>query len=196
MPFARRRRLESSLTTSVHTSIELSEPLTRELMPDYNHVGPLAIDYSLDDAEFYTSYLKVAQESLLWIIGMVITVLLLVKYTIKACWTVPNSMNLGHIIPHIFALKAGALILYPTYREYINYCTGFMTADLPWLNDIFGGVFGNDADETPSPYKVFYVNLNIGSTYFLAFLTILVVGLVLFAVAKLAKKEERIYPFF
>lgn len=65
---------------------------------------------------------------------MVVTVVVLIKYSVKACYTVPNSLNLGHIIPHIFALKAGALILYPTYIEYINYCTGFMTADLPWLN--------------------------------------------------------------
>lgn len=105
-------------------------------------------------------------------------------------------MNLGHIIPHIFALKAGAMILYPTYREYINYCTGFMTADLPWINDILGEIFGNDADYTPSPFKVFYMNMNMGSTYFLAFITILIVSLILLAIAKLAKKEDKIYPFF
>lgn len=40
------------------------------------------------------------------------------------------------------------------------------------------------------------MNLNLGSTYFLAFITILVVSLILLAIAKGAKKEDKIYPFF
>lgn len=39
---------------------------------------------------------------------------------------------------HVFALKVVSIVLYPTFAEYINYCYGFMTADMPWLNAFIG----------------------------------------------------------
>ena len=65
---------------------------------------------------------------------MLFVLTLFVKYLVKSLLTVPTSHNLGQIIPHILALKTGALILYPTYGEYVDFCSGFMTADLPWAN--------------------------------------------------------------
>ena len=62
-----------------------------------------------------------------------------------------------------------------------------MAADLPFLNSFFGSIFGSDADVTPYPYKVFYLNLNVGSTYFLALLTILFLLALSFLVQKAFK---------
>lgn len=84
-------------------------------MPNISIKGPVSVNYSLEEPEFYTSYLKTQPEPLYFLIGLIITVVLFIKYSIKALKTVPNSPNHGHIIPHIFAIKTGALILYPTY---------------------------------------------------------------------------------
>ena len=85
----------------------------------------------------------------------------------------------------MLSLKGGALILYPTYKEYAEFCWGFMTADLPWANSFFGGVFGQDGDLTPFPFKVFFTNLNIGSTYFLALTVICLLVAISFLVGRL-----------
>ena len=60
--------------------------------------------------------------------------ILFIKYSVKALVTVPESLNPGNIIPHVLAFKVGALLLFPTYLEYVQYCLGFMTADFPWAN--------------------------------------------------------------
>ena len=80
----------------------------------------------------------------------------------------PYTKERGSIIPHILSVKCASLILYPTYSEYINYCYGFMTADLPWLNKYFGTVMGNSRDVIPNSYLMYYSNLSLVSTYFLA----------------------------
>ena len=65
-------------------------------------------------------------------------------------------------------MKVGALILFPTYIEYIDYSRGFMAADLPYLNDYFGSVLSDSSETVPLPYAVFYTNMNLGSQYLLA----------------------------
>jgi hypothetical protein len=118
-----------------------------------------------------------------YIIGAIITCILFVKYLLKATITVPNSPNIGNIIPHILSLKVGALLFYPTYLEYINFCYGFMLADLPWLNDYFGYNLGDPRDIQPEAYSIFYINMNFASTYLLAFFIIIllisIVGLMI-----------------
>lgn len=90
-----------------------------------------------------------------------------VKYLLKALATVPKSTDIGNIMPHIFAFKVGALLLFPTYFEYINYCSGFMYADFPWLNRFFGEKLSDSRDTTPDPYSLFYDNMNLASMYLL-----------------------------
>lgn len=41
---------------------------------------------------------------------------------------------MGGIMPHVFANKVPALIIHPTFVEFVSFCYGFMTADLPWAN--------------------------------------------------------------
>lgn len=104
---------------------------------------------------------------------MVLVVILYIKYSVKALKTVPESHNLGNIIGHILAFKVGALLLYPTFMEYIQFCSGFMLPDFPFVNHELGMALGDARDETPVAYTIFYVNMSLASMYFLACLVIL-----------------------
>jgi hypothetical protein len=66
-----------------------------------------------------------------FLFGAVIEGILILKYLLKAIFTVPKSPNIGNIVPHICAFKVGALLLYPVYIEYIDYFSGFMFIDFP-----------------------------------------------------------------
>lgn len=100
-------------------------------------------------------------------------------------------MDRGDIIPHIQAIKCGALALYPTYTEYINFCYGFMLADLPWFNSFFGNTLANVSDNVPSPYLMYFVNLSLVSTYLLAFSAIVIIW---FVFALISYLSESIKP--
>lgn len=89
-------------------------------------------------------------------------------FLIKALITVPLSENLGNIMPHILAHKVGALLVYPTYLEFISYCSGFMYADFPWMNTLFGETLSDPRDKVPLAYRMFYVNMNVAGMYLLA----------------------------
>lgn len=60
------------------------------------------------------------------------------------------------------------MVIYPTLGGYINFCYGFTYVDFPWLNDFFSFTLSNLSDKTPLSFLMFYNNLNIASTYFLA----------------------------
>lgn len=65
-----------------------------------------------------------------------------------------------------------------------------MAADLPWLNEVLGGIFGKDSDITPYPFKVFFMNLNIGSTYFLALCLICLLIVCKLILSKTLKEKQ------
>ena len=102
-------------------------------MPWAIHGGDLFLKNNINDPTFYASVIK-DQNFGYYIFGTAVTILMLVIYFVKATVTVPSSLDKGNLIPHILALKCPALILYPMSAEYINFCYGFMTADLPWIN--------------------------------------------------------------
>ena len=72
-----------------------------------------------------------------------------------------------------------------------------MTADFPWLNHIIGPLVSLSTDTSGKPYKIFYTNMNIASTYLLALGVILLIGFIGVAIFCLAyrsvegKKSER-----
>lgn len=154
-----------------HLRFKLSEQTTHQIMPKLSHFGDLYLDYPYSDPQFYQSYIKNLNFSY-HIFGLIITILLLIGFSIKICCFVSQTDDRGSVIPHIFSLKCGALALYPTYAQYVNYCYGFMTADLPWFNQDIGTKLGNPNDHKPDPYTLYYVNLSLVSTYFIAFLVV------------------------
>lgn len=188
---ARRLLAEMSLDLGYNLKLMLSEKATHDLMPSLDHMGDLYLDYPYSDPAFYQSYIQNRTYNY-HIFGLVITILLFLVYTIKLCCVLPKSQDRGNIIPHIFAMRCGALALYPSYAEYINYCYGFMTSDLPWLNAQFGQKMGNDSDIVPNAYTMFYTNLSMVSTYFLALIAIAVLwfGVALFSYLSESSKPK------
>ena len=78
-------------------------------------------------------------------------------------------------------------MLYPSYAELYSYCSGFMAADLPWLNSFFAELFSDPRDSSPEPYRFFYTSLSMASTYLLAliflFSVFLVIGILAYLVS-------------
>ena len=155
------------------------------------------LDYNLDNPEFYASYTKQYISPFpFYAISATIVGLVLLKFLVKSLITAPRSSNLGNIIPHILAFKVGALLLFPTYFEYINYCSGFMYADFPWLNRFFGEKLADQRDIEPDAYSIFYDNMNLASMYLLALSIFILLAFIALLVGKsLPKQEYKMYSF-
>lgn len=120
---------------------------------------------------------------------MAVAIYLLVFYLVKGVVLDVKGRDKGELIAHILLLKTPVLMLYPTYAELLDYCSGFMLADMPWLNNLFARVLADPRDASPSPYLLFYTSLNIASTYFLPLLFIILCYIVLLVVNKLIKDK-------
>lgn len=72
-----------------------------------------------------------------------------------------------------------ALIIFPSYLELIDYCSGFMVLDLPWLNSYFAETLSDWTETLPPSYTLFYSSMNLGSTYFLPAIILLTLSLIL-----------------
>ena len=94
-------------------------------------------------------------------------------------------------MPHILSMKVGALILFPAYIEYINYASGFMTADFPWANDFFSSFLSNPSDFTSLPFSVFYANMNLASQYLLALCAIVFFIILTFIICRACDSIQR-----
>ena len=70
--------------------------------------------------------------------GWAITSCLFIFFLIVGVFIDPERRDKGQIIAHILFLKTAALMVYPSRPELIDYCSGFMMADLPMLNRFFG----------------------------------------------------------
>jgi len=67
-------------------------------------------------------------------------------------------------------MKVPAMVIYPSFGAYINYCYGFSLIDLPIFDNYFSSVLTNTADQTPASFQMFYNNINFASSYLLPFL--------------------------
>lgn len=117
-----------------------------------------------------------------------------VVYSIKPC-VVQNSLDYGQVIPHILSMKVGALILFPTYVEYIDYASGFMSADLPYLNHYFGSVLSDSSETVPLPYSVFYINMNLASQYILPLCVCVLLIIIALLVGKSCEADKPMYNY-
>ena len=120
----------------------------------------------VNNLEFYASYVEYNRSFLMEIIGVIFVVIIFIKYSIKSPLTAPLSLNMGNIIPHMLTFKVGALLF--DFHGYIQFSSGFMAAYFPWLNFTFGNALSDSRDESPVPYSVFYINMNIAPIYSLA----------------------------
>lgn len=138
----------------------------------------LFISYSTNRPEFVASTFKL-HSHYYYIFGTAVTLYLFVLYLLKGVVVDPAGQDKGEVMAHVFLLKTAVLSVYPSYAEMANYCSGFMTADLPWLNSYFGRILSEPTDASPYPYLLFYSSLSIGSTYFLPLVLIFALALIL-----------------
>jgi hypothetical protein len=105
--------------------------------------------------------------------------------------TVPNSDDQGEIISHIFLLKCGGFIFGLAYMEYLDYCYGFLSADLPWLSN-FTLSLSSISDLSPNSYLLFFANMTLASTYLgaLCLVALIAVILIVIGVVSSAKRES------
>ena len=104
-------------------------------------------------------------------------------YFIMTVAIFPESRDKGRVIAHVLFLKTPALMIYPSYSELIDFCSGFMIADLPWFNQFFGNALSDPRDSSPLPYRLFFVSMNLPSTFFLPLIAVVGLFLVLGFVA-------------
>lgn len=160
------------------SSAQISQPLLASILPNLLADSSLTLGYSLDDPEFYNSYISSVYNTYYYIVGIVVTCVLFFNFLMKALCTVTHSNNHGYIMGHIFALKTVSISLYPTYGEYINYSYGYMTADLPYINKWVGELLSDSSDDTPLGYLLFYTNMSMFSMFLLAlFVYLMAVGI-------------------
>ena len=70
-------------------------------------------------------------------------------------------------------------VVYPTYAEYVDFCLGFMTPDLPWLNNLIPeNSLSNIDDDMPLGYRFYFHNMNMASMHL--FTVILFIAIIFF----------------
>ena len=111
-----------------------------------------------------------------FLFGFAASTFFALSYFVKVCCTVPHTDDAGQILPHVLLLKVPAMVIYPTFGDYINYCYGFTLLDFPWVNEVLSKILSNQGDTAPAGYLMFYLNLSLASTYLVA------VGIFLFLI--------------
>ena len=76
-----------------------------------------------------------------------------------------------------------------TYMEYMDYCFGFLTADLPWLNT-FTSFLSSSSDLSPNSYLLFYSNMTLASTFLSAFGLISLLAIILLAIGYICPQNR------
>ena len=94
------------------------------------------MSYNINGAEFIASTLHLRQYYYHFF-GWGAALFLLVFYFIKGVVLDPEGPDKGQLIPHILLLKTPVLAVFPVYAELVDYCRGFMVADLPFLDATF-----------------------------------------------------------
>ncbi len=59
----------------------------------------------------------------------------------------------------------------------LSFGYGMMALNFPWLNEKLGSFLGNLFDDSPIQMKIFYTNMNLGSTYSLALGIIIILSI-------------------
>lgn len=96
------------------TKIQMTEQGINSLFPTIHHTGDFNMKYSLSQPEFYRSVIS-QQTYYYHYFGMIVSVVLIVLYFLKATYFAPDADDKGEIIPHILCYKMMAFIIYPLY---------------------------------------------------------------------------------
>ena len=145
----------------------MKQATVNNILPNIYLDDNLAMAYPLPSPEFIISYYQSNNSSHPYqFIGLTISLLFFINYLVKSLLTVPHSVEMADIMPHVLAMKAAGFLIFPTYVEFVYYCFGFMVFELPWGNSFFSKVMGVRKGEiVPSAYGLFYESLQIGAVY-------------------------------
>jgi hypothetical protein len=142
---ARRLLVSGGLSTGYSVTLQMSSNAVKAVLPDLNHVGDLTLDYSLNQPEFYASFLANYPGSSKYyvIFGYLISLLLIINFAIKTYYAKSiDHHNSGEMISHFMAFKTIGLILYPIPFQMFFFCYGFTLIDIPWANSMIGPALG------------------------------------------------------
>jgi hypothetical protein len=140
----------------------MTESAIQSILPSSDHTGSLSLTNPATNPSFIRSLYTQLPYNYHYF-GLVVTLLMLVIYFIKAAVSVPQSDDQGELISHVFLLRCGGIIFSKVYMEYIDYCYGFLSPDLPWLNLITSSIAASP-DLSPNSYLLFYANMAIPNT--------------------------------
>ncbi len=141
----------------------MTETAIQAILPSASHMGSLSLSSPADNPSFIRSVYTQMPYNYHYF-GLIVTLLMLIIYIVKATVSVPQSDDQGEIISHVFLLRCGGIIFSLTYMEYMDYCFGFLSADLPWLNLLTANLAAS-ADLSPNSYLLFYPDMTIASSY-------------------------------
>ena len=127
---------------NVQSSFSLPQSVIGTVLPSVLTASDLILSYDLTESEFYISYVEASYSLNFYLFGLIVAILLFVYGFCRATCLALYGRNV-EIAGHIFALKSLSAVVFPTFAEYVNFCLGFMTVDLPWLNSRLPDSFFN-----------------------------------------------------
>lgn len=128
--------LSTNLQINANTTLSMQKPALKSILPSSTH-SSLSLAYNINRPEFVASTLKLLP-FYYHIFGIVVTVYMFLFYLARSLWWNPRGKDRGELAAHVLLVKSAALMVYPSYAEMVDYCWGFMVADLPWTNEYFG----------------------------------------------------------
>ena len=132
-----RKLAASIINPNVDFQLSMEQTTIHSILPSLSQGGKLELSYNINSPEFVISMLG-TRDYYYHFFGWAIIICLFLFFLIVGVIIDPKRKDKGQIIPHVLFLKTAALMVYPSRPELINYCSGFMAADLPWLNSFLG----------------------------------------------------------
>lgn len=179
MPLVRLLLSQDDFALNYQTNFAMSKEALAEILPGLVFTNDFSLAQPLFQPAFYQSLLEDSGENYFLVMGIVVAGSLLLNSLIRATCTCPHSPEQGDIVPHLLSLKTVALMVFPLYPQVVHFCTGLMSADLPWLAPYYASSLATSSDLSPQGFQLFYLNLNIASTYLgglVIFIVLLLIG--------------------
>ena len=157
--------------------IDMYQNAVESILTSVGTGSSLQMSTSINSPEFIGSTLGL-RSYFYHFFGWGVVVFLLVFYFLKTVVLDSEGKDKSQLTPHLLLLKTPALAVFPAYAELLDFCRGFMVADLPFLDDVFGSNLADSLDTSPDPFRIFYASLSVSATFLSALIVIVALLLV------------------
>ena len=158
-----------SVDPDASSGISIPQGTLATILPELTTTSDYVASDSLDDPEFYSSYIKEHHQMYWYLVG-VIYLSLWVLYCLIRAYRYPFlTRHSSEIIPHLLMVKTVPLVIYPTYAEYVSYGLGFMAIDLPWVNELLPSTMADPLDYAPKGFFYYFTNMNFAAMSLITF---------------------------